>query len=270
MRNFLIAVVVFILCSILTVWGWSYWASHTQMLGSSWGNAHGYAAVGQWGDSFGGFNALFGALGFSAVLATLISQLKTINDQLRDQHRQRFDASFFEIVRLIDALRSELRFIHSRDYIRRQNPPIGATPKTGRNAIMAATIEMRTWIRLIRARDKCVSEQQIAAYYMKYIHGRYEGRFAPYFRMIYTILSRIKSDKVLTISEKVYYANIIRSHLSTHEISLLAINSLAPISGTMKELVEEFRMLKYLPRGSMKRTLEEHFSKATFLARDDT
>ncbi|MBZ9648640.1 putative phage abortive infection protein, partial [Sphingobium sp. 3R8] len=48
---------------------------------------------------------------------------------------------------------------------------------------------------------------------------------SPYFRIIYTILYRIKSDKYLIDKEKFQYSNLLRSQLTSRELTVLALNA---------------------------------------------
>lgn len=248
---------------------WAYWAGHSEVIHTYWTAEKSAQNAAFWGDAFGGFNALFGALGFAAVLATITIQIRSSIDQQKDQHRQRFDATFFEMLRIIKDLRSELQFQFSRDYV--SHHPSGknlSEIKKGRDAIPQATQEMRFWIGRMRG-ARSTRKQKICDAYMTYVHGRYENRLGPYFRMLYTVMFKIKSDTVLSKKEKIYYGNILRSQLNQFEISLMAMNAASPISGDLAILMTEFRMLKYLPKGVTRNALQCYFPAETFEARDD-
>src|SRR5690349_1681956 len=87
------AVWLFIAISVVGIW--VVWASKASTISRLLVGADDLAGVGQWGDSFGALNALFSGLAFIAVLATLRSQARALKNQQEDQHRQRFDTTFF-------------------------------------------------------------------------------------------------------------------------------------------------------------------------------
>jgi len=69
---------------------------------------------GQWGDTFGALNTLFGACGLSAVLWTLYQQNQSISLQAKDQHRQHFDNTFFQLLSYIKSSRDRLNYSDTR------------------------------------------------------------------------------------------------------------------------------------------------------------
>jgi hypothetical protein len=234
------------------------------------------ADAGTWGDSFGGLNALFSALGFTAVLLTLIFQSQALQAQAADLHRQRFESSFFELLGLLRELRKEVRFRFSEDY--RKSVLEGKkssfvsqaaynSERGDHDAIASAVREMRHWITHSGKMAVDLTADELAKLYLKRVHGGNESRLGPYFRMIYTILARIRDDSFLSKEDKVRYGNLLRSQLTSHEIALLAINGLAPISANLAELLTEFRMLKYQPHGLMRRTLERMYKPEAFMGR---
>ncbi|MGO7803326.1 putative phage abortive infection protein [Rhizobium ruizarguesonis] len=87
--------------------------------------------------------------------------------------------------------------------------------------------------------------------------------------MVYTILRRIKDDKVLSEPEKIQYSNLLRSQLTSHELALAGFNGLMPQANDFDALLTEFHMLKYLPTGIARRALEEVYDPTAFAARDD-
>jgi len=262
--------ILFILLMTAVVLMWIFWAATS----SGWARWAVYdtdmAPAGAWGDSFGGFNALFGALGFSAVLATLLLQNKALRDQQTDQHVQRFEATFFELIRLMRELRSELIYSQSSK-MAASNPTSKRVRKFrsgGQEAITSALYEIRHWLSRDRGITAEITKEEIASIYMEFVHGRFESRFSAYFRIIYTILYRVKTDPVLTEEQKAYYGNILRSQLTSHEISLLAINATSKISKDLFDLLVYFRMLKYLPEGRTRRILTQIFPEESFTSRD--
>ncbi|WP_405049507.1 putative phage abortive infection protein [Rhizobium sp. BK176] len=66
------------------------------------------------------------------------------------------------------------------------------------------------------------------ALYRKRVHVRYESTFGPYFRLLYTILWRLRDDKKLTPEEKRRYGNLLRGHLTSFEVAMAGLNGLMP------------------------------------------
>lgn len=252
---------------ILLLWlAWAFW-SHSL---ASWATDGAVtASAGTWGDSFGAFNALFGALGFSAVLATLIIQSFALRTQQKDQHLQRFDTSFFQLIALMRELRAEIRFAYTAEYLKESSAKLPARRiKYGAEATTAALTEMRFWLLQRRTVSGKFTKEEIASVYNTRIHRRYESRLAPYFRLIYAILSRIKDDLQLSDQEKASYGNLLRGQLTSHEIALMAINGTSPVSKDLSDLIEYFHLLKYLPDGKTRRMLQDVYEVPAFASRD--
>lgn len=235
----------------------------------------GFETAAQWGDSFGSLNALFSGLAFLGVYTALIMQEKASRRQIDDYHRQRFESTYFELVSLLSKSRDEVRFLPTPGYRKNhQKKYPGAQIKTcrGNAAFKNAVFNMRYFIERFDKIDntkKLTDADLISLIYRRYIHRRYESTFSPYFRIVYTILKRIKADKTLTEQEKVQYANLLRSQMTSFEISLSAFNGLTEESNDFSELLTEFHMLKYLPSGIVRRTLEKVYDEKAFLARND-
>ena len=254
---------------------WCFWASHAVGIAQWWlartsVDINGAAA---WGDAFGPFNALLSALGFAAVLATLWLQAQALKGQGEDLHRQRFESTFFELLRLLREVRSEISFQHSSDYKKavafegkgRLNLKLHAS-RTGHSGIQAAVSELRYW--LAPGRTKSGGREQIVSIYRDNIHKNNEASLGPYFRLIYTILNKLRNDSILSHKEKAAYGNLLRSQLTSEEITLLGVNALAPFAKDLDSLIIEFRMLKYLPLSSMQRRLARIYDPQAFQERD--
>ncbi len=227
--------------------------------------------AGQWGDGFGALNALFAGLAFTGALAALLMQGQAAERQNKDYHRQRFESSYFELLALLREARREVRFRYSLPY-RKANKVATSSERaevqTEAAAFRTALYELRY---LIRTKTNAAqpTKPQLERLYRVGIHGPFESTFGPYFRIVYTILRRIKDDKVLTESEKIQYSNLLRSQLTSHELALAGFNGLMPQANDFSVLLTEFHMLKYLPNGMARRALEEVYEPAAFAARDD-
>lgn len=249
---------------------WGIWAIYAPSV-AYWamGDIFVPTQAGTWGNSFGAFNALFGALGFAAVLGTLLIQGRAIRHQQEDQHRQRFESSYFELLHLFREARNAIKFKHTPGYnlAKKVKPLARMSTYEGQDAFRAAMLEVRHWIQdadLPADSDR----NALGNVYRARIHIRYESKLGPYFRLMYTILQRISSDPVLSPQEKARYGNLLRSQITSHEAAMAGLNGLVPVSKDFSRLVIEFRLLKYLPNGTMRRTLERHYPVEAFQERD--
>lgn len=73
-----------IVVAMLAIWG--AWAAQNWLIPVRFVSVWALEERGQWGDTFGALNALFSAFAFSAVLITIWTQQKQINDAQQDQH----------------------------------------------------------------------------------------------------------------------------------------------------------------------------------------
>lgn len=270
---------IFVAAVALLVGLWLYWAGHSDVISVWWTHSTSDEAIqraGSWGDSFGAFNALVSAFGSAAILATLWLQARSVKEQAADLHRQRFESAYFELLRLLRDARDAVTFRHSKEYTEQRELEAStrnsfrtlrnSQTRRGYAAIQSAVQELRYW--LAPGRDKSRGSEVVRVVYEKNIHSSNESGLGPYFRIIYTILNKTRNDKILSAAEKASYGNILRSQLTSEEITILAVNALAPFANDLNDLIVEFRMLKYLPESSMKRRLHRIYGAAAFLSRD--
>lgn len=224
---------------------------------------------GPWGDTFGAFNSLFSALGFAAVLTTLIIQGISLKRQQQDLHRQNFENTFFELLRMMRDARKEVEFEHSSRYLLvTMKSQLTGDARFGRSALTAAADEMEYWIKQQIKPAQSDIRSQLAAIYESIVHNKSEIGLGPYFRIIYTMLYRIKSDSILCKSEKFKYGNLLRSQLNSSELSLLGFNGLTKASKDLSDFLTFFRILKYLPQNQSRLALERAYPAETFAGRD--
>ena len=235
------------ICALIVWLVWFFHPSLAERMMIHWNGEK----VGQWGDSFGALNALMSTLAFAAVLYTLRLQQRQIDDAQRDQHIQRFESSYFELLRLFREARAAIKFEYSAEYRqskgyanRAGTPFIGvgaaiiSKPQTGQRqgdeAFTAAMIEFRFWMQTGGVVSKS-NKNLLVEIYSRRIHDRYEGRFGPYFRLMYTILQRISEDDKLSPNEKARYGNLLRSQISSYEAAMAGIQRpFADLKGFLK------------------------------------
>ncbi|WP_413708569.1 putative phage abortive infection protein [Rhizobium sp. Rhizsp82] len=246
---------------------WLLWARNSLAI-ATWaaGDVNGIANAGAWGDSFGAFSAFFGAIGFAGVIVTLVQQGAVIKQQQEEVHRQRFEATYFELLELLRAARSEVRFRQSEDYrLSNKSSRKKSSLEEGPGAFRAAMFEFKFWL----SREEIPQHRRTAIdvlgrLYRKRVHQRYESTFGPYFRLLYTILWRLKEDKKLSSEERRRYANLLRAQLTSFEVGLAGFNGLMEQAKNLDELLTDFRMLKYYPSGEVRKALEKVYLPKAF------
>lgn len=243
--------------TITVVLFWTVWALQVLIMRHfdiSWN----IASAGQWGDTFGALNALFGSFGIIAVYATLRNQIKANADQRVEIHKQQFESHYFQLLSLLRDLKNNIS-------IQRLNA-FALQPVTGQDAINFAHSLLVQSIPtdLIIAKDKKI----ISDAYTKAVHDKDEAGLGAYFRIIYTILRRISEDAKLEEEERVKYGNLLRGQLASTEIILIGFNGTTPSSKNFSKYIEEFRLLKYTPEGIEKEILKLHYDARTFEERD--
>ncbi|QKK22793.1 putative phage abortive infection protein [Rhizobium hidalgonense] len=259
--------VVGVSATALTVWfGWAMLPYIAPVIGFDWKPE----ILGQWGDAFGALNALFSALAFVAVLYTLRQQQKQIDDAATDQHLQRFERTFYELLRLLREARDDVEFRYSDNYkgSSREKEPNYGDRVTGTEAFKRAQFEMKYWVEADRLDADHFTTESVADIYLQCVHNRYESTFAPYYRLLYTILIRIKTDTKLTPDEKHRFGNLLRSQLTSHEVALCCYNGLAAVSGSFRSLLIEFKIPKYLPKAFGRDIFLSYYPASAFEGRD--
>lgn len=227
--------------------------------------------AGSWGDTFGPYSALTGAIGFALVFATLVQQIIVTKQQQFDQHKQRFEATYFELLGMLRAARSEVRFRQSDEYRSRKKLAKVKKAVEGPAAFRSAMFEFRMWLEDEgHIDDRKEAEKRLGELYRKRVHVRYESTFGPYFRLLYTILWRLNEDKKIEPEERRRYGNLLRAHLTSFEIGLAGFNGLMDQAKNFDELLTEFRMLKYYPSGTVRRALESVYLPKAFEGSDKT
>lgn len=263
--------IVFVLAVVFLSGAWILWAVYSVQI-AHWalGSVFIPAQAGPWGDSFGPFSAFFSALGFAGVAVTLVIQGRALKQQQIDLHKQRFEATFFELLDMLRDARAEVRYMTSADYHRRPSSKNETRrSEVGHAALAVAMKELNFWIS--KARDAGtleIEKRYIGNLYREKIYKRYESTLGPYFRIVYNILWRLRADKVLSSEEKRLYANLIRGHLTSFELGLVAFNSQMSQARDLDVLLADFRFLKYYPEGSIRSLLKRLFPNRAFQGRE--
>lgn len=266
---------------IILFFGWGIYADYSVEIARFFAGNYitSVTQAGAWGDTFGAFNGLVSLAGAIFIVRTLLlqqdalaEQQKAISFQVSDAHRQRFEASFFELLKLLRELRGELSFKHSKAYVATATTAtrrlsLGRT-RAGTDALAAFILEQRFILRSQVKDTALATREDLAKSYDAAMTTQTERTFAPYFRLIYTILNKVRKDGVLSAVEKSDYTRLLRSQITNIELIAIAYNSLSPRSADLESLLTEFRMFKYMPESPARKRFERIFEPQIFLSRD--
>ena len=222
-RWWLIGGVIFIWS--LVIWAFPYLCSNPEIRG-------------QWGDSFGGINALFTGLAFAILIWTLHVQQEELalqRGELRGQkeqlEKQNFGSAFFQLLSL-------------------HNDIVNAMQIRGRKHGRECFVEM-----LNDLKDEHYPQTQEAANSnspeAKILNDTYENFLIPYepvvgyyFRHLYNVVKFVDHHSDLLKEDTKRYTNLVRAQLSSYELGLLFYNCLSERGAEFKGLVEDYALLE--------------------------
>ncbi|MCZ8043185.1 MAG: putative phage abortive infection protein [Beijerinckiaceae bacterium] len=251
--------------------GWLAWGTWAPTIAQwSEGATQPGSTAGTWGDSFGALNVLVSIAGFGALCLTLMLQKNALEAQKNDLHRQRFEATFFELLKLLRECREETRY----------TSPFLIDDETGEPKEHKGIEAFREAEKQIQAHisddhyrgrigaDKGQTKFDLVAIYKEKIHDKSEATISPYFRVIYNIIKKVHKDKILSFEEKLDYIRILRGQIGSSELKLLGFNGLLPLSKDLSFYIEEYRLLKYIPDGHIRSELQKTYAPAAFQGRE--
>lgn len=227
------------------------------------------------GDYFGGFlNPFFAFFGLIMLLATLIQSqrelhltreeikrsTKALRDQAETQQRQRFEGTFFQLIKLHNEITDSID-LHNKDaqnttkgrdcfkvfykrfsdifnnatgnvvdpYLMKNDPTTGNIPSQNSLPKGKKNLDQETII------DHAYSE----------FYNSNQAEVGHYFRSMYNIAKLVHESN---IEDKRLYSNILRAQLSMNELLLLFYNCLSEKGKKLKPLVEEYSLLTSLPK----------------------
>ncbi|WP_081380280.1 putative phage abortive infection protein [Novacetimonas hansenii] len=262
----MMVIIVFVIACAIVSCSWYLWATHAlfifQFFSQAKSNDVSYPNSGTWGDTFGSLNALFAGLGLVGIVTTISLQIISNKNQKKDNHKQIFEDSIFKLIDLIKEARERVTFYDSVDKKRYSD----------RVAFRKLSLYFGSEILEFRKTtgEKFLPEEKLISLYNTKFHIKNEANVSSYFRLINYTLNKIKNDRILTEDEKIEYGNLIRGQFDWFEVSIIAINGLTKYSGNMKHLVENFRMLRYIKKGTyLEGNLKKFYSKEAFSQRGD-
>lgn len=263
----------FVLIAVVVLAVWFAWALQPlylptvlNSLGFDWS----FAQAGEWGDAFGALNALVAAFAFVGVIATLRLQaadLRSQQEQLaeaqNEQYRQRFESYFFQLLDLLNTLRSRV----STDDGEINVPKDSLTTIYGFDAIdMAAKNINHTVLGFglsVKGRNGGELLDSVKhAFSVEYeVLKRVDA--GPYIRLLSDILRRVKDDPKLLPQEKDEYLRLLRNQLTSSDVIFLGTVALIPLKSELRKSLDELGMLRYAV-GPARDMLVIHYSKSAF------
>jgi hypothetical protein len=229
---------VIALVAPLAIWWW--WGTDgVRLIAAQWeidSSANRLSHLGQAGDIFGGINALFAAYAFGGVAVAAYLQWRSWRLFVRQRIQDSFEPLFFHLItlardtkpkKLIDlTLHQEVPFADAVTAIgTRVFPLIPKLAGTG------SPVE----------REETLKPHYLAAYW------RNESALGPYFRVLFHTFRRIKTSD-LPLNKKLEYVGIARATLGPEDLLLLLLNGATLLGKDFKPLIEEYGLLKHIPK----------------------
>ena len=148
-------------------------------------------------------------------------------------------------------------------------PTTTGKEQSGPAALKAAADDAVIIIRQKKPLDRELTPVEYGNIYAEHIHKPSEDGLGPYFRLIYTILKRIDSDKELTPEEKVQYGNLLRGQLGSPEVALISLNGLTKASKDLSMYLRRYRVPKYIAISSIRAKIPEWYGADVLEDRPD-
>jgi hypothetical protein len=213
--------------------------------------------AGEFGDMFGGANALFSGLAFVGVIYAILLQrrelqyqreeleqtrgeLKGQRIQLEAQNRtfrqQTFDNAFFQMLSL------HHQIVNSIDLT---GPSAdGDATKRGRDCFVKFYEDLKQLFSSDAQSKADPTRGNVLIAYGE-LYRKIQPDVGHYFRNLYNIIKFVDRSE---IEEKRVYTNLVRAQLSSHELLLLFYNCLTHLGNEkFKPLVETYSLLKNMP-----------------------
>lgn len=213
--------------------------------------------AGEFGDLFGGANALFSGMAFVGLIWAILLQnqelhlqrkdLKLTQEELRGQkeqlkaqnitfRRQTFDNAFFQMLSLHNQI------VNSIDLVEGQSTPVTET-FTGRDCFPRFYWRFKRTLAQRKPIDHLTIEEVSDGYSL--FLPTIQADIGHYFRYLYNLIKFVDQSE---IDDKQRYINLIRAQLSSHELLMLFYN--CAVGGGQKRfkpLVEKYAFLENIP-----------------------
>ena len=202
------------------------------------------------------------------LILTIRMQNKAMKQQDKEYHKQLFDRTFYELLKLQREVKDELSYRYSNHYVKNYPNKIGLLP-TGQESFDEAYRDMTYIFKDGEPIKDLKNKDEIYRKLNLYFYPHNDSQFSVYFRITHNIIRKIKDDKIISDDEKIQYANLLRSQMTDKEVCIVGLNGLSPQSKRLPELITYARLLRYAPQGPIKKILDHHYSTETFEPRGD-
>ena len=214
-------------------------------------------SAGEFGDMFGGVNALFSGLAFVGVIYAILLQrrelqlqreeleytrfeLKGQKEQLEAQNQtfrqQSFDNAFFRMVALHHQLVSTIDL--------REGSANASATIVGRDCFVEFYTRLRNRSMDTNRFPRGATYESLRIVYAE-LYKEIQADVGNYFRNLYHIIKFVDRSQV---DDKRMYTNLVRAQLSSHELLLLFYNCLTHLGEEkFKPLIEKYALLKNMP-----------------------
>lgn len=184
---------------------------------------------GTFGDAFGVLNALFSAVAFAGVMATLLIQRSDLKDAQVSSERQQEEGHFYNMLKLQQDVVSSFDITSGTDRL-----------ASGRDCF-------KSWDKVYRSTRKAklgaLAEDESRKEAYQVIWGKYRGDLGIYFRSLYNVLKFVSNCKA---SDKKWLGNVVRSLLSDYELVVLFYNCIGPYGAKFAQYAVEFEIFDNL------------------------
>ena len=225
---------------------------------------------GAYGDTYGTVNALFTALAFVGVIATIYLQRKELilqrrvleltRDELEGQReqlqiqsgtfkQQRFESTFFQLISIHSDNVSSLFILDDADRAK--------TKQTGRACLLLQRDELSRYISEL-SKENTDIENAINSAFDKLFENTRRSHLGHYFRQLYHIVKFVDDSEEIEDEYKQRYADFVQAQLNNDELILLAYNGLSKHGNNFRSLIEKYGLLENLTDGTL--FAEDHAS----------
>lgn len=214
--------------------------------------------AGQMGDTFGALNALFTAGAFAVVAWSGYLQRQELKLQRRELELQRlsqelqrkeledtrgviaqqtFEATFFQMLRLVKDLYDDIRV-----------PALGLSGSAAVAHLSSLAKDATGMGNASGRAERAESERQaIGIHYTSMVYKDNEAFLGPYFRTLYHLIRLVDRQQHLTDADKRVYSNLARAHLSAPLLVILAANCCADVGAEFRPYLNHYGLLKHYP-----------------------
>jgi len=188
---------------------------------------------GQFGDFFGGVtNPILSFLTIAGLLITIVMQQDATREARDQAARQMFDASFFQMVTLLNSMVNEFEIV-DEDHKR---------VAKGKDCFR----DMHIILRNNYGPSMVSGEFEKVGRAYATVYGVFSHILPHYFRVVFNIVKSIDAS-TLTDDEKKHYVRLLRAQLSNYETGIIFYNSLMEEGRAFKPLIRKYDLMDNFP-----------------------